>query len=77
MSVRATCPPSEAHRAFNRQPVWKRIAVLLAGPAFNLMFAVAVYWVLFMAGVPSLKPIIGDGGAGVHRGARRPASTKT
>ena len=34
-------PADEAHRAFNRQPVWKRIAVLLAGPAFNLMFAVA------------------------------------
>jgi regulator of sigma E protease len=54
----------EAHRAFNRQPVWKRIAVLLAGPAFNLIFAVAVYWVLFVAGVPSLKPIIGDVDAG-------------
>jgi regulator of sigma E protease len=53
-------PAAEAHRAFNRQPVWKRIAVLLAGPAFNLIFAVAVYWVLFVAGVPSLKPIVGD-----------------
>lgn len=52
--------PAEAHRAFNRQPVWKRIAVLLAGPAFNLIFAVAVYWVLFTAGVPTLKPIVGD-----------------
>lgn len=53
-------PAAEAHRAFNRQPVWKRIAVLLAGPAFNLIFAVAVYWVLFLAGVPSLKPIVGE-----------------
>jgi regulator of sigma E protease len=53
-------PESQAHRSFNRQPVWKRIAVLLAGPAFNLIFAVAVYWVLFVAGVPSLKPIVGD-----------------
>jgi|HigsolmetaAR201D_1030396.scaffolds.fasta_scaffold01736_12 regulator of sigma E protease len=52
-------PVAEAHRAFNRQPVWKRIAVLLAGPACNLIFAVAAYWVLFVAGVPSLKPIIG------------------
>jgi regulator of sigma E protease len=52
-------PAEEAPRAFNRQPVWKRIAVLLAGPAFNLIFAVAVYWVLFLAGVPSLKPIVG------------------
>lgn len=53
-------PPAELHRSFNRQPVWKRIAVLLAGPIFNLIFAVAVYWVLFVAGVPSLKPIVGD-----------------
>jgi regulator of sigma E protease len=53
-------PPQEAHQAFNRQPVWKRIAVLLAGPAFNLLFAIAVYWVLFTAGVPALKPIVGD-----------------
>jgi regulator of sigma E protease len=55
----ADIPAAEVHRAFNRQPVWKRIAVLLAGPVFNLLFAVAVYWVLFIAGVPSLKPIIG------------------
>lgn len=53
-------PPDDVPRAFNRQPVWKRIAVLLAGPAFNLVFAVAVYWVLFSAGVPALKPIVGD-----------------
>jgi regulator of sigma E protease len=52
--------PDEAGRAFNRQPVWKRVAVLLAGPAFNLVFAVLLYWVLFTAGVPALKPIIGE-----------------
>lgn len=52
--------PSEAPRAFNRQPVWKRIAVLLAGPAFNLVFAVAAYWVLFTAGVPTLRPVVGE-----------------
>jgi regulator of sigma E protease len=53
-------PASEAPRAFNRQPVWKRVAVLLAGPAFNLIFAVLTYWVLFIAGVPALKPFIGE-----------------
>ena len=46
--------------AFNRQPVWKRIATLLAGPAFNMIFAIAVYWVLFSMGVPALKPIVGE-----------------
>jgi regulator of sigma E protease len=53
-------PEAEADRAFNRQPVWKRIAVLLAGPAFNLIFAVLLYWVLFTAGIPAIKPIIGE-----------------
>ena len=53
-------PPEQVHEAFTRQPVWKRVAVLLAGPAFNLIFAVAVYWVLFTAGVPALKPIVGE-----------------
>jgi regulator of sigma E protease len=52
--------PEDAPRAFNRQPVWKRIAVLLAGPLFNLIFAVLAYWVLFTAGVPAIKPIIGE-----------------
>jgi regulator of sigma E protease len=55
---------SDAHLSFNRQPVWKRVAVLLAGPAFNLVFAVFVYWVLFTAGVPALKPIVGEVAAG-------------
>ena len=53
-------PPEDLPRAFNRQPVWKRIAVLLAGPLFNLIFAVFLYWVLFVAGVPALRPIIGE-----------------
>jgi regulator of sigma E protease len=53
-------PPAELPRAFTRQPVWKRIAVLLAGPMFNLIFAVFLYWILFTAGVPALRPIIGE-----------------
>jgi regulator of sigma E protease len=47
-------------RAFNRQPVWKRIATLLAGPAMNLLFAIALYWILFAAGVPAMKPVVGE-----------------
>ncbi len=46
--------------AYNRKPVWQRILVLLAGPCANFLFAVAAYWVLFVAGVPALKPVIGE-----------------
>jgi len=46
--------------AFNRQPIWKRIAVLLAGPAFNFIFAIIAYWILFVSGVPGYTPVIGE-----------------
>lgn len=50
--------PEELSRAFNRQPVGKRMAVVVAGPAFNLLFAVLAYWVLFVHGVPGVKPLL-------------------
>jgi len=52
-------PAGEEHRAFNRRPPLARIAVLLAGPAANFLFAVVAYWLLFMHGVPGLKPVVG------------------
>ena len=30
--------PEEQHRAFNRQSVWRRFAIVLAGPLFNFIF---------------------------------------
>ena len=51
--------PHELPRAFNRQNVWKRIAIVLAGPAANLLLAVALYWGLFMHGVPGVRPVVG------------------
>jgi regulator of sigma E protease len=67
--------PEEAHRAFNRQSVWKRILIVAAGPVANFLLAVALYWMLFIAGVQEAKPVVGapDPGtaaeaAGVVRG---------
>ena len=51
---------AELPRAYNRQPVWRRILVLLAGPLANFLFAAAAYWVLFVVGIPALKPVVGD-----------------
>jgi regulator of sigma E protease len=52
--------PSEVHRAFTRRPHWQRILVLLAGPAFNIAFAILVMAALFMAnGITDLKPLVG------------------
>src|SRR5918995_1532848 len=48
----------ERHRAFHQRPVWQRVAVLLAGPAFNFLFAILAYWLMFVTGVQAWKPII-------------------
>ncbi|HEY9199676.1 MAG TPA: RIP metalloprotease RseP [Gammaproteobacteria bacterium] len=50
--------PQELSRAFNRQPVGKRMAVVAAGPAFNFLFAIVAYWALFVHGVPGVKPLL-------------------
>lgn len=51
--------PEDQGRAFNHRPVPARIAVLLAGPAFNFLFAILAYWALFINGVPTVKPAVG------------------
>lgn len=51
--------PVDRARAFNRQKLWKRSLVVLAGPAFNFLFAILVYWILFMSGVAGIKPVVG------------------
>ncbi|MDR3416735.1 MAG: RIP metalloprotease RseP [Nevskia sp.] len=66
---------AELPRAFNRQPVGVRIAVFAAGPAFNFLLAVLFYWALYAAGIPDIKPLLGEPGkatpaaaAGLHEG---------
>ena len=51
---------SEAHRAFNNQSLLKRAAIVFAGPLANFIFAVLVYWLVYMIGVPGVKPIIAE-----------------
>lgn len=55
----AEVPPELLNEAFNRKPVWQRIAIVLAGPVFNLVFAVLAFWIMFMVGIPDSKPVIG------------------
>ena len=51
-------PAADRGRAFNQRPVPHRIAVLLAGPGFNFLFAIVAYWVMFVAGVPGIRPML-------------------
>src|SRR5439155_8132458 len=56
--------PEEAHRAFNRQSVWRRFLIVVAGPVFNFLFAILVYAGLFMYGLPEARPVLGEPPAG-------------
>jgi regulator of sigma E protease len=58
-SREADITPEDEGRAFDQRPIPARIAVLLAGPAFNFIFAIAAYWVLLAGGVMMLKPAVG------------------
>jgi regulator of sigma E protease len=57
-------PPQERHRAFNRQSLARRCAVVVAGPLANFLFAAAAYALTFMIGVSGLKAIVGEVDAG-------------
>jgi regulator of sigma E protease len=50
----------ELHLAFNRQPVYKRMLIIVAGPVLNLLFAVFVFWLTFLIGFTTIKPVIGE-----------------
>jgi regulator of sigma E protease len=52
--------PADEGRAFDQRPVPWRIAVLLAGPFFNFLFAIVAYWALFIYGVPTYVPAVGQ-----------------
>jgi regulator of sigma E protease len=60
----APVDPSEAHRAFNRQGVGRRFLIVVAGPVFNFLFAIAVYTALFMHGLPEARPVLAQPAAG-------------
>ena len=45
--------------AFNRQSLWARVAIVAAGPLFNLILAVALFWSVLVIGEAGIKPILG------------------
>jgi len=52
--------PEEAGRAFNRQSLKVRSAVVVAGPLFNFLFAIVAFWLVFMLGETGLRPLVGE-----------------
>lgn len=53
-------PPEDLPKAFNRQSPWARMAIVAAGPLINLAFAVLLFWIIFLQGTETLRPIVGQ-----------------
>ncbi len=51
---------SELERSFNRKSVYRRFAIVVAGPLFNFLFAIVAYYFIYLAGVAGIKPVIGE-----------------
>ncbi len=64
-------PPDDEKRSFSKQPVFKRIAIVAAGPLFNFLFAILAFAVVYAIGVPVSTSRIGvvqEGGAAFEAG---------
>jgi len=53
-------PPEEEDRSFSRKSVWIRMAVVVAGPLFNLLLAVVIFSTVYMFGIPQLTTRVGS-----------------
>ncbi len=62
--------PEERGRTFESQALWKRIVIVLAGPAMNVFFPIALYTSVYLEDTQLLAPTVGVGGPG------RPADGK-
>lgn len=56
----APVPEEQLSQAFNRKNVWQRIAIVAAGPLANFLLAIVAYWALFVVGVTTVTPIVGE-----------------
>ncbi|URX60882.1 RIP metalloprotease RseP [Luteibacter anthropi] len=50
--------PSQLGEEFTAKPVWQRIAIVAAGPAFNLIFTIAAFWAMYIVGKPDVAPLV-------------------
>ncbi|MEJ5062998.1 MULTISPECIES: sigma E protease regulator RseP [Erwinia] len=53
-------PPELRHQSFNNKTVLQRAAIISAGPIANFIFAIFAYWLVFIIGVPGVRPVIGE-----------------
>jgi regulator of sigma E protease len=53
-------PPEDEKRSFLKQPTWKKMIIIFAGPVFNFLLALVIFVIIFMYGVPNLTTEIGE-----------------
>ncbi|MCC7326886.1 MAG: RIP metalloprotease RseP [Burkholderiales bacterium] len=61
--------PADVARAFNRQSVWKRIAIVAAGPVANLLLAMLLFAGTYMVGVPGQRAVLAEAPPGTAAAA--------
>ena len=76
-SGRVRSPRSTCHRHTTASPSGVAYWCCWPGPFANFLFAVCAYWMLFVVGVPALKPVIGEVRTGFDRGPGGPARPAT
>lgn len=59
-SKERTLSSTEQHLAFDFKPIWKRAAIVSAGPIANFILAFIVYWIIFQLGIVSYPVKIGQ-----------------
>ncbi|QQN34839.1 sigma E protease regulator RseP [Rahnella aceris] len=52
--------PEFRRQSFNNKKIWQRAAIISAGPIANFIFAVFAYWLIFVIGVPSVRPVVAN-----------------
>ncbi len=50
----------EYSQTYNSKPIWQRALIMFAGPAFNFVLAVLLFWGMFIYGKDEIKPILGE-----------------
>ncbi len=60
----APVPEADLPYAFNRKSLWRRSAIVMAGPLFNFLFAILAYWGIYVTGDVGARPLVGAVDAG-------------
>ena len=55
-----TYDPAKEGRSFRDKSAWYKAAIIIAGPLFNVIFAIIIFWALYMSGIPSFQAVVGE-----------------